>query len=272
MRGVSRASLAEAKARLEAVTASASESEVATLAAELREVVHLLDREHALRRVLSDPALPDTQKSGLARSLLEGKLGGAATEVVDEAVRARWARVRDLPDAVEQLAVLAEVIGAQQAGRLDDLEDELFRFGRIVEGQPALRTTLTDPGIPPDRKRGLLAELLDGKVTGASFQLIAEVVTHPRGRSLDRGLDECGRVAAERRQRLVAVVRTAVPLADEQRGRLAAALSAMYGHEVHLNIEVDPEAVGGLSVRVGDEIIDGTVAGRLDEVRRRLAG
>lgn len=270
MRGVSRTSRAEVKERLERVAASSAD--LAALAQGLREVVRLLDREHTLRRALSDPALPGEQRSRLVRSLLEDKVRDASLEVTDEAVRARWARGRDLPDALEHVAVLAEVIGAERAGQLDDLEDELFRFGRIVDGQPALRSALTDSAISPDRKRALLGELLEGKVTEVSLRLIAGVVAHPRGRSLDRGLEEYGRIVAEYRQSLIAVVRTAVPLGEEERSRLAAALSATYGHDIHLNIEVDPDVVGGMSVRVGDELIDGTVAGRLGEVRRRLAG
>lgn len=270
MRGVSRTSFAAVRERFDTVAAASADP--AGLARGLREVVHLLDREHPLRRLLSDPAQPAARKADLTRSLLEGKVGEESLDVVADAVRARWARTRDLTDALEQLAVLGDVIGAERDGRLDDLEDELFRFGRIVGGRPELRAALTDPGIPPDRKRALLGDLLEGKVTEASLRLIAEVVAYPRGRNLDRGLEEYGRIAAERRRRLVAVVRTAVPMDEEQRDRLAAALSAMYGHRVHLNIEVDTEVVGGLSVQVGDELIDGTMAGRLAEVRRRLAG
>lgn len=271
MRGASRTSLAAVTGGVEAVAAPATgAADPAELAAALREVVHLLDREHTLRRVLSDPAQSPDQKSGLVRSLLAGRIDDTALDLVDQAVRARWSRIRDLPDALEHAAVSAEVIGAERAGDLDDLEDELFRFRRIVEGQPELRTALSDPGVSPDRKSGLLEELLEGKVTAVSLRLIREVVTHPRGRSLNAGLEDYGRVAAERRQRLVAVVRTAVPLGEDRRRRLAAALEAMYGHEVHLNIEVDTDVVGGLSVQVGDELIDGTIAGRLGEVQRRL--
>ena len=95
---------------------------------------------------------------------------------------------------------------------------------------------------------------------------------HPRGRSLEAGLEEFGRLVAEQRQRLVAVVRSAVPLTEEQKQRLAAWLRATYGRDVHLNVEVDPEVIGGFSVRIGDEVIDTTIVGRIEEVRRRLAG
>jgi F-type H+-transporting ATPase subunit delta len=95
-------------------------------------------------------------------------------------------------------------------------------------------------------------------------------VTHPRGRSLERALEACSRIAAERRNRLVAVVRTAVELTEQQKTRLTAALSAQYDRDVHLNIEVDRTVLGGMSIQIGDEEIDGTIARRLEDVRRRI--
>jgi F-type H+-transporting ATPase subunit delta len=265
---VSRASLAEARERLDAV---ASEADLASLGGELFGVVHLLDREHGLRRALSDPSRDGEDKAQLAGVLLEGKLPAATLGLVEDVVRLRWSRPSELADAVEKLAVAAEAARAEADGTVDDVEDELFRFARTVEAEPRLRSALSDPALPVDRKQGVVAALLEGKATPSTLRLVAEVVADPRGRSLGGGLAEYGRLVAERRRRLVAVVRTAAALSEEQRTRLTAALSAAYGHDVYLNIELDPEVLGGISVQVGDEIIDGTVAGRLDDVRRRLA-
>src|SRR6266571_544909 len=278
MRGASRASLAELKERLaaelpEPTRADETASQVARTAAALGEelfaFVHLLDREHGLRRTLSDPARSADQKAALVRALLEGKVAAAAAELAAAAAALRWSRPRDLTDAVEQLAVMAHLISAEAQGKLDDLEDELFRFGRVVAAEPRLRGALSDPSAAPERKRALLAELLEAKVTEPTLRLITEAAQYPRGRSLDRSLDEYARLAAERRQRLVAVVRTAAALTDAQRSRLAAALAETYGHEVHLNVVLDPGVIGGLSVEVGGEVIDATVASRLKTLRRR---
>jgi F-type H+-transporting ATPase subunit delta len=95
---------------------------------------------------------------------------------------------------------------------------------------------------------------------------------HPRGRGLEAALTEYAAIAARRRERLIAEVRVAFALPDDLRDRLAAALAAAYGHEVHLNVIVDPQVVGGMSVRIGDEQIDGSIATRLAVLRRRLAG
>src|SRR4029079_3968655 len=145
----------------------------------------------------------------------------------------QWPRPRALAEAHEQLAVLAPAASAEHDGQLDDLEDELFRFGRILGAEPALRSALEDQG-PDEGKRDLLDTLLAAKVCPAALRLITEAVIYPRGRSLETTLDEYGRLAAAWRQRLIAVVRVATGLTEDQRGRLAAALSQTYGHDVHL--------------------------------------
>lgn len=267
MRGASRASLAEARERLEAALSAGDPS---TLGDELFAVLHLLDREHGLRRALSDPAQPADRKAAAARGLLEGSLSAATLSLVEQVLRLRWARSLDLTEALEELAVTAVVASAEGAGRFDDLEDELFRFGRILAAEPELRRALSDPAAPQEGKVRLLADLLESKVTPATLRLVTEVATHSRGRSLERGLDLYARVAAARRSRLVAVVRTSVELTEQQRSRLSAALSAQYDRDVHLNIEVDPTVLGGLSVQIGDEEIDGTIQRRLGDIRRRL--
>jgi F-type H+-transporting ATPase subunit delta len=267
MRGASRASLAAAKERLEAAL---SAGDPATLGDELFAVLHLLDREHALRRALSDPAQPPEQRAQLAVTVLEGRVSPVTRDFVAEIVQLRWGSSLDLANAIEELAVIAEAASAEAEGSLDDLEDELFRFGRIVEAHPDLRGALVDRRVSADRKADLVASLLEGKTTAPALRLITEAVTRPRGRSLERELDMFGRIAAERRNRLIALVRTAAELTEAQRTRLSATLSAQYDRDVHLNIEVDPTVLGGISIKIGDEEIDGTIARRLADIRRRI--
>jgi F-type H+-transporting ATPase subunit delta len=156
---------------------------------------------------------------------------------------------------------------------LDAVEDELFRFGRIVVSSPELRVTLAsrDAGAAERSAKGaLVGRLLGGRAQQVTERLVVRLVERPRGRSLEGGLEDLSRLAAERRNRSVAVVTTAVPLSDSQQRRLGSALARLYGREIRLNLDVDPRVLGGISVRIGDEVIEGTVAGRLDEVDRRL--
>jgi F-type H+-transporting ATPase subunit delta len=267
MRGVSKGSFNDATERLQSFLSAA---DPATLGDELFGVLGLLHREHMLRRALSDPARPAGKRTELASVILDGKVSAPTRDFAAELVGLPWARSTDLTDAVETLAVIAEAASAQTAGRLDDLEDELFRFGRIIEAQPDLRRVLVDPRVSAERKSELLNELLADRTTPATLRLIIQAATFPRGRSLERVLTEFGRIAAERRDRLIAVVRTAVELSEPQKARLVRGLSDQYGRDVHLNIEVDPSVLGGLSIQVGDEEIDGTIVRRLEDVRRRI--
>jgi F-type H+-transporting ATPase subunit delta len=260
-----------AGARDSLAAAVADPSAAATIGDELFAVIGLLDREPGLRRALSDPASPASARASLARVLLAGRVTPATLDVVTTMVAQRWSGPGDLPDAAEQLAVLAECAAADSEGQLDDTEDQLFRFGRIVGTEPELRSALADPDAPAEAKRTLLATLLAGQATPAALRLITQAAVHPRGRSLDASLAEYARLAAEWRQRLIAFVRTATGLTASQRSRLVTALSAIYRHDVHLNVIVDPAVVGGMSVQIGDEFLDGSVGSRLAELRRRLA-
>lgn len=244
----------------------------ATVGDELFAVLHLLDAEHGLRRALADPSKPADEKGAIVVALLHGKVAPATEELVAATVRAQWASPADMTDALEQLAVEALAIAAEETGQLDDLEDELFRFSRVVASEPELRAALSEPVLPDEAKQGLINTLLAGKVTPVTLRLITEMSLHPRGRPLVVSLDMCTRIAAERRQRLIAVVRTATDLSAGQRRRLADALAGIYGHEVYINIVIDPKVMGGMTIQVGDELIDASVASRLAAVRRKLAG
>jgi F-type H+-transporting ATPase subunit delta len=242
MRGISRASLAQVAERLAPLTASPEAA--TTLGNELLAVAGLLASQPALRRALADPSRTSAARSGLATSILSGKVSDAAAGLVGAV--------------------------AEQEGRLDNLEDELFRFGRIVASTPELRIALTNPFVGAAAKRELLSGLLSGKVTPEALRLISEAAASPLGRSLDVSLEEYARLAAQRRERLVAEVHVASALTEAQRERLAAALAVAYGHQVHLNVVLDPRVAGGMTIRVGDELIDGSTATRLGAARRGL--
>jgi F-type H+-transporting ATPase subunit delta len=274
MNGASREALATARERLDALTDNTA-VDATQLADELASVTALLDREVSLRRILTDPAQPGEAKAELVGRLLGGQVGGESVDLLSGMVRSRWSRSRDLVDAIEQLADIADLVAAERDGSLDDVEDELFRFGRIVSSSSELRAALGGKVAEPalkTAKTGLLHELLGGRAKPVTERLVVRLVGQPRGRSLGGGLEALSKLAAERRDRSVAVVTSAVPLSDEQRQRLGAALTRLYGREVHLNLDVDPEVLGGISVRIGDEVISGTIAERFEEVERRMAG
>jgi F-type H+-transporting ATPase subunit delta len=268
MRGASRASYAELRERL--TDAARGAVTAGRVGDELFAVLRLLDAEHGLRRALADQTKPPAEKSAITGQLLHGKISAATEKLVAEAVAARWASPSDLSDALEQLAIEAFTIAAQSGRSLDDLEDDLFRFGRLISGQPGLRSVLVG-STGPDAKASLIADLLSSKVSEVSLRLITQVLTHPRGRSPQAVLDLCASIAARRREQLIAVVRVATELSAAQRKRLADVLTSAYGQGIHLNVVHDPAVVGGMSVQIGDELVDGTAASRLAAVQRQIA-
>ncbi|MDO0936648.1 F0F1 ATP synthase subunit delta [Streptomyces sp. DG2A-72] len=270
MNGASREALAAARERLDALTDNTS-VDAGSLADELASLTALLHREVSLRRVLTDPAQSGEAKADLAQRLIGGQVGGEAADLLSGMVRSRWSQSRNLVDALEELANIADFTAAQKAGTLDDVEDELFRFGRISSSSTELRAALTNRSATTSAKSELLRSLLGGRSAATTERLVTRLVTVPRGRSLEAGLESLSKLAAERRDRMVAVVTSAVPLSDGQKQRLGAALAKLYGRPMHLNLDVDPEVLGGIRVQVGDEVINGSMADRIEDAGRRLA-
>jgi len=233
-------------------------------------VVRLLDRSGQLRRALGDPTTPAPAKESLLDSLLGSQLEPLAMRVLKSVAGQRWSSPRDLVDAVEVLAVQAAFLVADGDGSLDDVEDELFRFSRIVAQDSSLRAVLTDRGLDDERKTALLTGLLGERTRPETLRLVGSLVLSPRGRTLEDGLAEYARLAAEIRERSVARVTSAIRLTDAQEERLAAALARTLGREVQLQVDVDPAVIGGLVVRVGDEVIDGTTKHHLRAARVAL--
>ena len=272
MRGSSRSSLVEMRTSLDAQLRGLDAGRATRLSTDLFALASALLGSTSLRRALTDPSRSGADKSQLVRDLVASQISGEALAVATNAVALRWSSPRDLVDAFELLAVESEAAAANFDGKLDDLEDELFRFGRILVENPALRRALVDQSVDRTERVALVASLIDDKVSSSTARLIKVLVGAPRGRSIEQGLADFAEVAAARRNRLVALVRSAIPLSDEQRDRLTAALTSQVGQPVRLNIEVDPSTIGGVAIRLGDEEVDGTIVSRLNNARRALAG
>ncbi len=269
MQGSSRHAVLEGRPALESALAG---GRAATVADELFAVTGLIDREPTLRRSLVDPTRPAGDKAQLVTGLLSGKVSDGVVQVLATLAGQRWTKERDLTDALEIFAVEATLKAAEDEGAIDQVEDELFRFERVVAGNPELRDALGNRHGDPEGKAALVARLLEGKARPETVTLTRQAVLAPRGRRFDRTIEEYLDIAAERRQQLTAVVTTAVDLTDEQRSRLAGALQRTYGKPVLLQVVHDEEVIGGIRVQVGDEVVDGTVLRRLDEAKRHLAG
>ena len=270
MRGLSRGSAKAAQAAFDA--ALAADPAWDTLAAELFAVTGVVDGSASLRRALADPSREGADKQGLARSLFGGKIGETTTGLVADVAGQRWSAERDLADTLESLAVQALLAAAERERRIDRVEDELFRFERIVAGDPGLRDTLSSRNTDGGGKATLVHGLLEGKAAPETVTLVEQAVRVPRGRRLDRVLEAYLQLASQRREELVALVTVAAPLTQQQHARLSSALEAHYRKPVTLQLVLDPGVMGGIRIQIGDEVVDGTVLRRLDEARRHVTG
>jgi F-type H+-transporting ATPase subunit delta len=272
MEASTRVALAQARERLGEQSEGAAGPALLKLADELFAVARLLDGQPSLRRALSDPSGKPDDRAGLARRLLSGKVSDATLELVEAMARQRWSRPLDLVEAAETLGVEAALDAADAEGQLDGVEDELFRFGRIVAGDPDLSRVLSDRSGSAKGKAGLLERLLAGKVSPVTALLLRNVLTASHLGHADTAIERLSESASARRGRSVAFVTTAVALTDAQEQRLTAILGRLYGRTIGLQVTVDPDVLGGLVIRVGDEVIDGSVVHRLEAAGRRLTG
>ena len=250
---------------------AAGELDADRMAADLFGVADVLRREPRLRRTLTDGSLPADAKAGLAGQIFSSALSSDSLRVVETAVGQRWTAPRDLADAMEHLGVVVAVKGAEQRDEADRLESELFALEQLVADNPELRDALSDPVRSREDKSALLDRILGGRVTGATQQLAVQAVVGSH-RTVALAIESYQKIAADHRDRLIATVRVARDLGESDAHRLTEALQRQYHRPVHLNVLIDPDVIGGMRIEIGDDVIDGTVANRLGEAHRRLAG
>jgi len=250
-----------------AVQGAPSAADMSALPADLFAVADALDSSVTLRRALTDPGTAVERRQQLAHDLLDGRVSRAAAELVAEAVAMRWAGGRTLADALERQAVRAQLAEADRAGNLEETEDELFRFARVVESTPAVRDALSNRGIDLAGRQQLVEDLLGGRASATTVVLARRAVA-ARERTFAHTMESFVTLAAEQKNRVVATVRVARALTPEQRSRLQASLRAQAGRDVVIQEIVDEDVLGGVRVELADEVIEGTVAGRLESARR----
>lgn len=272
MRSASRDALAAVVARFDAVSGPLSADQLSTLSDELAAVAKLLLQEPILARHLAEATGEAEAKKQLLAKVLGGKVGASTLEVLDTAASVRWSSTGDFVDSVEHVARLSLLVRAEKENQAEEVAEQLFRFGRLLNSEPQLNTLLGDHSRPAQSRVSLLRDVL-GKAGGANATagaLLAQTVELLRGDRADDAVQDLAELAIARRGELVAEVGAAAELTDAQRTRLAAVLTRIYHHPVSVQLHVNPELLGGLSVSVADEVIDGTLSSRLAAAETKL--
>lgn len=221
-----------------------------------------------LRAILVDPSIETSEKSTVIASIF-GKLDAAASALLTELVAHRWSNAGDLLGAIEEIAIRAI---ARSAPAKVDLVAELFAVRRAVASDAELELAVGSTLAAGTQKAELVDRLLGGSASAETTAVVRHLVQSPRGRRIGEMLRGAASIVADSSGQIVATVTAAAALTAAQQKKLVASLTAQYGREPRLNVVLDPRVLGGLRVQVGDEVVDGTVASRLADLRLQLAG
>lgn len=271
MLGASRISQQNLREALDAIYADPARREsLAESGTGVLSVVDAADRERSLRSLWADTSTSDSVKEGVLAQLFGSRIPELASDVVTRVITSRWSNATDMMDALEESAASLLFMAAEVDGRLDRVEEELFRFDRALDSSPELQMALSNPATQAESKVALVQDLLDGKSDPITEELLVYLAGHLHGRHMSAAVTHLSSLAAVRRDRVVAEVTSAVALTDEQKSRLTGVLSKIQGRQVLVNVTVDRNVIGGIQVQIGDEVIDGTLATRIEQARRRL--
>ena len=233
-------------------------------------VANLLEGEKSLRRHLSDSGAPVAQRQAVAAQLLGNQISAETHEVIKTVLAQRWSNAADLIAGIEQAGALVIFAAAQAQGVIDVVEEEIFYFARLVDGEPQLQMALSDSASSASVKAKLVTDLLSGRANAATVSVLVQFTSHRRGRRVGSALDELSGLAAARRGLIVATVTSAIELSQDQKTRIGSALAKIYKREILVDVSIDAQVIGGISVNVAGEVIDGTISSRLEQARRQL--
>lgn len=273
MRSASRHAVGNLVDRFDTLAKDLDNQGLTTLSDELVSVAKMLNQEVVVTRYLTVPAEDASPRVRLIERLFEGKVADPTLDVLRTAVSERWSANGDLVDAIEHVSRQALLAVAEQDGSVDEVEDQLFRFSRILDAQPRLGILLGDYTTDADRRVGLLRNVLESSgssVNPVALALLSQTVELLRGTPAEEAVLLLAQVAVARRGEVVAQVSAAAELSDAQRTRLSEVLGRIYGHPVAVQLQVDSDLLGGLLISVGDEVIDGTLKSRLAAAEAQL--
>lgn len=235
-----------------------------TAGIELLEAVDRISQVPALGAALGDASATIESKVQLVESLF-GALSAGARGVLVAAVSEAWSNTDEFVAGVEELGLRAEALANAE------LPEELLAVADLVDRSHELQLSLGSKLIEAEGKVSLVKRLLTGKASASATSVVSHLAANPRGRRLDAALRHAARVAADQEGFELATVTVAAPLSSEQQDRLARLLEQSAGRPVKVTTVIDAEIIGGVRIQLADDVIDGSVSARLDDLRQQLA-
>jgi len=263
MGSATREALAHSRTALAALGAKAN----LTTGEELLAAGRVIGDSAQLRAALVDFSVGASEKTSIIDAVF-ASIGAEARSILATAATSTWSSDEDLLAGIEELGF--RIIAASAKGT-STIESELFTFGTAVNSDPELELAVSSKLGSAEAKAALVAQLVSGKASPQTLAILQHLVQQPRGRRIAELLRDAASVVADEAGLAVATVTTASAISPAQLDRLAKSLAGSYGRELRINHVIDPAIVGGIRVQLGDEVIDGTVATRINELRLQLA-
>ncbi|MCU1546310.1 MAG: synthase subunit delta [Homoserinimonas sp.] len=265
MGATTRESLATSKAALATLGEVSLE-----MAEELFAAGRIIGESAQLRSLLSEPAGDGANKVAILTAVFGSKLSEQVLGLLAVVVAGRWSKDNDLLAGIEELGLRAAA--SSVTGSSVDVEGELYAFGKAVSSNAQLELAISSKLGTGTSKVALVDALLIGKVSPQTLAIVRHLVQQPRGRRINGLVSGAASVVADQAGYVIATISSAKPLAPAQLLRLKTGLAGSYGRQVKVNEVIDSALIGGVRVQIGDDIIDGSVATRLNELRLQLAG
>ncbi len=264
MGSATREALASARAALAKVAAK----DALAAGTELFQAARVIGESAQLRSVLADPSAGSTEKAAVIGQVFSS-IGASARELLSEIVSSRWSTQDDLLAGIEEVGIRAV---ASSSAKGDSLESELFAFGAAVASDPELELAVGSKLGSPAAKSALVTKLLAKKASVQTLAIVDHLVQQPRGRRIGELVRTAAATVADEANLAIATIITAAPISAVQLERLRAGLAKSYGRDLKLNLVIDPSILGGIRVQIGDDVIDGSVSTRINDLRLQLAG
>jgi F-type H+-transporting ATPase subunit delta len=254
---------------------SAARAELSTLggvtlaiAEELFSAGRVIGESAQLRTILTEVNGDPDEKRAVLAAIFGSKLDEKTTRLLTLAVSHRWSSQDDLLAGIEELGLRAAAASAPQTV---SIEAELFAFGTAVSSDPDLELAVGSKLGSDVAKADLVTALLGKKASAQTVTIVRQLVQQPRGRRIGELLRTAAEIVADQSGQRVATVTSAAPIAAAQLARLRQGLAKSYGGDLALNLVIDPSIIGGLKVQVGDDVIDGTVSRKIEDLRLAIA-
>nr|NLD41015.1 F0F1 ATP synthase subunit delta [Actinomycetales bacterium] len=269
MRAISQSSFDAAAERWETVMAS-SDGDLMAMALDMLVVTDTLDENSQLRQFAADPAADLGGKAGLLETVFRGRIHDDVVDLAMGMARSHWSNDDDFAASIGRLAAYTVMADAERNGVLVQMADEMFAVEQFLSKERRLRDAFSDKLKTPEQRIRLMEDVFQGHVSEHTLVMLRRMVWAPRHAGVISSLRTHTRIAAERRDRRVAVITAATPLSAEHLERTERLLAGRYGSNVQVHVRIDPEIVGGMRIEIGDDIVDGTVSSRLAKLQRDL--